>query len=420
MNESAKNALIGFFIIAASSLAIWMLLFLHPSVGDGKQKLQVRFSYINQVDVGTRVTYSGLPIGQVTHIEELPVEEMRGKVDSLGRIYVYQLTLAIDSGIKVYNSDTISLETSGLLGEKSIDITPRMPKKGKELALIGSNEILYAQSVSSIESAFSQVEKVGKQVTVTLDYINDFFEINSPTLTRGVVAIADSFQSASHLLETAEKRGMMDQTANLVDNLTDITAAINDPVALHATVQNIATISQAFADGSSDITQTLANLRALTTSGSVAMENFAKITGTIADGKGSIGRMIESDDFYLHVVSLMGKVDTLLNDVNHYGILFHLNKGWQRTRMQRMVALSDLSSPDQFKRYLNEEVDTVSTALARIELLLEKASDKGDKEKILQSDVFKRDFVELMQSVQNLDNILKLYTEQLVSPQGSQ
>jgi len=420
MNESAKNALIGFFIIAASSLAIWMLLFLHPSVGDGKQKLHVRFSYINQVDVGTRVTYAGLPIGQVTHIEELPVEQMRGKVDSLGRIYVYQLTLAIDSNIKVYNSDTISLETSGLLGEKSIDITPRMPKKGAELALIKPNEIVYAQSVSSIESAFSQVEKVGKQVTVTLDYINDFFEVNNPTLTRGVAAIADTFQSAGHLLETAEKRGMMDQTANLVDNLADITAAINDPVALHATVQNIATISQAFADSSGDITQALASLRELTSSGSVAMDNFAKITGKIAAGKGSIGRLIESDDFYLHVVSLMGKVDTLLNDVNHYGILFHLNKGWQRTRMQRMVALSDLSSPGQFKRYLNEEVDTVSTALARIELLLEKASQKEDKEKILQSDVFKRDFVELMQSVQNLDNILKLYTEQLASPQAAQ
>lgn len=419
MNESAKNALIGFFIIAAASLAIWMLLFLHPSVGDGKQKLHVRFSYINQVDVGTRVTYAGLPIGQVTHIKELPVTQMRGKVDPLGRIYVYELTLAIDSEIKVYRSDTISLETSGLLGEKSIDITPRMPKEGTSLALISPNQVLYAQSVSSIESAFSQVEKVGKQVTDTLSFVNNFFVENSATLTRGIAGIADTFESTGAMLAIAEKRGTMDQTANLIDNLSDITSAINDPVALHATVQNIATISQAFADGSSDISQTLTNLNLLTQNGAISMERLAQITTKISEGKGSIGKLLESDDFYLHVVSMMGKVDTLLNDVNHYGILFHLNKGWQRTRVQRMATLGEVSSPEQFKRYLNEEVDTVSTALARIELLLEKASKKGDKERILQSDVFKRDFVELMQSVQNLDGILKLYTEQLVSPEGA-
>jgi phospholipid/cholesterol/gamma-HCH transport system substrate-binding protein len=413
MNESAKNALIGFFIIAASSLVIWMLLFLHPSVGDGKQKLHVRFSYINQVDVGTRVTYSGLPVGQVTHIKELPVNSMRDHVDTLGRIYVYELTLAIDSDVKVYSSDTIHLETSGLLGEKSIDITPRLPQKGQALVEVQPGAILYAQSVSSIESAFSQVEKVGKKVTVTLDFINNFFDKNNAVLTRGIAGIADTFEASGRLLKVAEKRGLMDQTANLVDNLTDITAAINDPVALHALVQNIATISQAFADGSGDITQTLANLSRLTDSGTLAMDNIAQITETIASGKGSIGKLIESDDFYLHVVSMMSKVDTLLNDVNHYGVLFHLNKGWQRTRMQRASTLESLNSPQEFKRYLNQEVDTVSTALARIELLLEKASDKGSKEKILKSDVFKRDFVQLMQSVQNLDGILKLYTEEI-------
>lgn len=416
MNESAKNALIGFFIIAASSLAIWMLLFLHPSVGDGKQKLHVRFSYINQVAVGTRVTYAGLPVGQVAHIEELSAQEMRTKVDSLGRIYVYELTLAIDSTIKVYKSDTISLETSGLLGEKSIDITPKATKNGEPLVLIPAGQILYAQSVSSIESAFSQVEKVGKQVTETLDIVSTFFAQNSSNLSRGIEGIADTFESASHLLEVAEKRDMMDQTANLIDNLSDITAALNDPEALHAIVQNIATLSQTFAERSQELSQTIVNIDAMTADGAEAMKNFAQITGTIAAGKGTIGRFIESDDFYLNVVSMMGKVDTLLNDVNHYGILFHLNKGWQRTRMQRAQALSELSSPEQFKRYLNEEVDTVSTALARIQLLLEKAASKKDKEKILKSDVFKRDFVELMQSVQNLDTILKLYTEQLVEP----
>jgi phospholipid/cholesterol/gamma-HCH transport system substrate-binding protein len=420
MNESAKNALIGFFIIAAASLAIWMLLFLHPSVGNGDQKLNVRFSYIGQVAIGTRVTYAGRPIGQVTAIHEICDSRQVEKVDALGRLYVYQLTLAIDSGIKVYNSDVISLATSGLLGEKSIDITPKPPAPENKPVLVKPGAIIYAQSVSTIESAFNQFEKVGKQVTETLDYVNDFFAQSTADITKGVAAAAKTFQHTAALLEIAQDKHLVENTSNLVENLSDITAAANDPEAIHAIVNNIATISQTFAERSDEISQSIANFERLTRSGANASEDLAQIMQRVANGKGSIGRFLHSDDFYLNVVNMMGKVDTLLNDVNHYGVLFHLNKGWQRMRTSRAAALNELSSPGQFKEYLNQETDTVSTALARIELLLEKASSSEDREKILKSDVFKRDFVELMQAVQNLDDILKMYVQKLApEAQGS-
>jgi len=420
MNESAKNALIGFFIIAAASLAIWMLLFLHPSVGNGKQKLDVRFSYIGQVALGTRVTYAGRPIGQVIAINEICDSRKGEKVDALGRLYVYQLKLAIDSSIKVYKSDVISLATSGLLGEKSIDITPKLSPPEQKPVLIEKGAVLYAQSVSTIESAFNQFEKVGKQVTETLDYVNDFFAINSVNITRGVMGAADTFERAANMFGIAEKRHLVENTSSLIENLSDITASINDPEAIHAIVQNVATISQTLAEHSDDIGSAIGNFKEISTDAKSAMRDFAGIMQKVTAGQGSIGRFLESDDFYLNVVSMMGKVDTLLNDVNHYGVLFHLNKGWQRTRTQRASALSELSSPSQFKQYLNQETDSISTALARIELLLEKASAREDKEKILQSDVFKRDFVELMQAVQNLDDILKLYTQKLVPTPGAE
>jgi len=67
----------------------------------------------------------------------------------LGRIYFYQLVLKIDSRVKVYDTDEISIETSGLLGEKSIAITPKPAPKGITPTLITTQPI-YAESVDPL------------------------------------------------------------------------------------------------------------------------------------------------------------------------------------------------------------------------------------------------------------------------------
>ena len=66
---------------------------------------------------------------------------------------------------------------------------------------------------------------------------------------------------------------------------------------------------------------------------SIAMKNFKnascsvdQIAKDIASGKGTLGRLIKGDDLYFHVNAILGKIDILMNDINHYGILFHLSK----------------------------------------------------------------------------------------------
>ncbi len=63
MGEQQKNMLIGIFVLAACATIISIVLFLRPTVGDGKKTLYVRFSNINKITVGTRVTYAGKPVG---------------------------------------------------------------------------------------------------------------------------------------------------------------------------------------------------------------------------------------------------------------------------------------------------------------------------------------------------------------------
>ena len=50
------------------------------------------------------------------------------------------------------------------------------------------------------------------------------------------------------------------------------------------------------------------------------MKNINLITRDLSTGSGTLGRFLHTDDFYLRLNSLFGKAETLMNDVNHYGI----------------------------------------------------------------------------------------------------
>jgi len=124
--------------------------------------------------------------------------------------------------------------------------------------------------------------------------------------------------------------------------------------------------------------------------------------------------LITSDDLYLRILNITSKIDTLMNDVNHYGVLFQYDKHWQRTRKKRANLMTALNTPGEFKDYFEEEVDSINTALSRISMLLTQAEEKDEKVRIMNSECFKRDFVDLYKRVDGLSDSLKLYNEQLM------
>jgi phospholipid/cholesterol/gamma-HCH transport system substrate-binding protein len=148
-----------------------------------------------------------------------------------------------------------------------------------------------------------------------------------------------------------------------------------------------------------------------------ATHNIDIISADIANGCGTIGRLIKYDDMYMRMSSLMSKADTTLNDINHYGILFHLNKNWQRQRAQRITVLNALDNPSNFKSYFEKEVAEINTAMARLSMLIDKAELSPDREEILTNPQFHKDFRELLLQADTFSENLKLYNEQFTEAQ---
>ncbi len=397
MSERFKNVLIGGFVAGTLLITCLLVLFLRPHVGDGKQLLRVRFANVAGITKGTRVSYAGRPVGYIVAIA--PTGE--GRTDREGPIYAYELTLKVDSSVTVYTTDEIALRTTGLMGEKSISILPKPAAHARPV----TNEVLFAQTIDPFEATVNQVGRLAKQADETLRKFDTWFAQNETTLTHTLQSLDGTLTAASSLLFTADKEALvssLSHTTHLVnENLEAVRSSlVQDNLlgqfsALTAELQNTA---QGF---NQDGLQTLASLN--------------RISRNIADGTGTVGRFINQDDFYLRLSSLMSKGETLINTVNHHGLLFQYDKHWKKDQVRRANMLRSLETPDEFKAYFENEVDGINTSIGRLTELLERTSTFDERTRLAQTDSFQKDFAALLRMSQSLTDSIRLYNEGLVA-----
>lgn len=391
MINQAKNVLIGVFLMSAVAVVTFMLLFLRPSVGDESQILRVRFADIDKVTVGTRVTFAGNPVGEVVAIRELE-SARHERIARNGIIYVYELDLAVDSGVNVYNSDQISLRTSGLLGEKSVMINPEPPKPGEKLRLI-NNEIIYADETGSVEDTFREFKEVADRFDIALDmFIENLREI--------------------------QKNRIWDNLGVITQNVSDITTALNVPEDWSNTLNNIQDFSEDLLVLTGRADDTFTQIQDVLKNVDVIVSDSKEVIANVKAGQGSLGKLLVTDDVYLQLSSVLSKGETLMNDVNHYGVLFHLDKNWQRLRARRLNLMQTLRSPQEFSNYFNDEIDQISTSLSRVSMVLEETYDNCDPCALLNNPCFTKVFAELMRRISLLEEEIRMYNEQVIDSCG--
>jgi len=338
--------IIGLFVLIGSFLIVAIILFIQPSIGDGKQTLKVRFNNINGINVGTRVTYAGREIGEVSEIHQ--VRDARQKAsDHFGEVYPYILTLKIDSSYVIYSTDEIIFQTKGLLGERYIAIIPKAIKSKQLSKIVTSKDIMYADSTDLLESAMNEV-----------------------------AALSEKFEEVlNRVIQWIDKYG--DDLGSAVKSF-DVTIA--------------------------EAGKTLKDFNRLK-----IINDVKKITSDIAAGKGTLGRIISEDGLYLQVNAILTKTNTLLNDINQYGLMFQYNKQWQRRRVKLMSEADKIKNPKAFQMYMDQEIDQINTTLSRMNSLAE----QFDIESLANNRYFRCNFKELMQQLHDLQSRVDLYNQEL-------
>ena len=400
MTDRKKNILIGLFVAGALSIVVALVFFLKPTIGDGKKALSVRFTNIAGISVGTRVTFAGKPVGEVIHIKEL--KNAREHADERGRIYMYQLTLKLDSSVDVYSSDEIAIKTTGLMGEKSIAILPKAPFD--EPSHLVTDQVVYANSTDALENTFNQVTKVASRLETAVSRLDQWFNENQGYMTSALRSFDGAMGQIDGVLSIVDREKLLPairESADLLnENLTMVRSSLEDEQLLH----KIASLAENLDEA----------INLFNVDGASALRNLNQITRDISSGSGTVGRLIVGDDFYLRLASLMNKGEALMNDVNHYGLLFQYNKQWQKNRTRKANFLKALDTPQEFRNYFEGEIDSMTTSLGRLSELMDRAGEE-ERSQIVQSEAFKRDFASLMRQVQGLTDSLKIYNEGLIA-----
>jgi phospholipid/cholesterol/gamma-HCH transport system substrate-binding protein len=289
------------------------------------------------------------------------------------------------------------MQTSGLLGERSIAIVPKTPDKGITPEMITDKTPFYADSIDPLENTFNRLSDIGEKLNDTVDMVQTWFNDNGGKITLAV----DSFGSAMSEITTISR------TVNelqLIPQLKEGSSAITN------SMEKVdAALARLHQDGIFD------HLGPIASNLSNVSNSMDKICQSLVTGQGTMGKLMQGDDMYLRMTAIMSKLDTMMNDVNHYGVLFHLNKGWQRTRTKRAVAINALGNPTTFKTYFQTEIDQINTSMARISMLIDKAQ-MSDDQKVLENQNFKQNFAELMRQVEEMSSNLRLYNEKLSHP----
>ncbi|NGX55526.1 MAG: hypothetical protein KR126chlam2_01162 [Chlamydiae bacterium] len=378
MSDRFKEFWLGVFIIVSIAVIAWLLLFLRPSVGDAETELRVRFTNIQGIERGTRVTLAGKPVGEVKAVEEI-ADARKDFVDGEGNIYFYELILQVDSSVKVYNTDEIMFTTSGLLGEKSIGIIPKNPKRGQPPAYEITDDILYARSTDKLEETLGEILDVASSFETTMNKMGDLIDENREEVHDAVSSFAAASEEARELIAQANENNLATKMSDAAEKIDHLVTQATD----------------------ADLMNRLAQ----------SADQIRDVTAQIASGDGTMGRLIYDDGFYLQLSATMSRLETTLTDVNHYGLLFQYDKGWQRSRTSKMNRMQKLCTPCDFYNFFNDELNTISVALSRAAKAVESAECK---ELSIKNECFAERFRELLSKVENLESNLKLYSQKLV------
>lgn len=445
MLEKTKTLFIGLFVIAACSSVVWLLLFMHPSVGDMSQKLHVYFANVDRVSVGTRVTFAGRPVGEVLSISPL-VHARQMQPDADGHVYFYDVTLGLDKGVDVFSTDQVVLQTSGLMGERNIAILPApIPKGTNPINAIEQHLPLRGHSGDPMQETFVQLNNVADKVNKMMDTINDLIDKNRDDLSRtidnlekmvshldtaivrandldlvGTIQAAacnfgNAMQRTDTLLKTWEQENFADTVAKIACHVNHIAEAFDQPDQLHEIVQDISLLAKRLTTATESLGPALDSFsKAAATAENMACKG-SQILDHIVAGKGTVGHLLYDDALYMQMESSVDKVSVLMDDINQYGLLFHLNKSWQRERLQRINKLNDLSSASAFQSYFDTELDRISASVERLTALLDKASSEKAKKSLRRDPEVANAFGDLLRRVDTLEDTLRAYNQKLFS-----
>lgn len=308
MKKSRSDLLVGVVILTALvSLMVGIMWLKAYSFTQKMVDYTAVFSNIGGLQAGDPVAVNGLKKGSVSSIE---------LYGSLVAVY-----FKLEKDVPFTDSAIVTVKNIGLMGERKVEIslsdkgTLYEPNKGKNVRqyIKGRFDSGIAEALGMLgdfmQDASALVDSVSTLLSATLGSkeFRDFYD-------RTVIRLDTIVEIVDRILEHNDKK-----VDNIVNGLQKTTKNLDEIVSsnkkgINSIVLNTDSLTNRAADLMFDLDSLLDDLRS--------------ITGKIDTGSGTVAQLVNDSTTIDEVMNTVAKLDTLINEVQDYGLKLRVKLGF--------------------------------------------------------------------------------------------
>lgn len=285
MQQTVK---VGIFMAVALALLGWLILKVEDWTlfGAKGRRIDSVFDSVVGLDDKAAVRVAGVRIGRVDGIQ-LADGGRRARV-----------TLLLETELRLTEGSRAKIANQGLLGDKFVELVPG-PADAPELP---AGAILPGETPLGFDDAMAKIDEIGDSIQSALGGISGE--------GGGFGKLIESIQATAEELRAviAENRTSFGGTvknfetfsATLAEDLPRITAQLE---------RVLGQVDAVVAENRGDLTESISNIKELTSSVQRSVDNLNSITDKMARGEGTIGKLLNSDEAHNELIGALTSVE---------------------------------------------------------------------------------------------------------------
>ena len=317
------------------------------------------------------VRYAGVRVGVV---ENIALEDGRAKV-----------TLKLEPDVRIHRDAVFEVGSLGLMGEKYVNIRGG----NADAPWLENGGSVQGNAPTSIDQLVTAINSIGGDIKVITSSLRD--ATGADQEKNKIKDIVDNIDRLTSVLANTAESNQQDFTT-IIQNFRvisgDLKAIINSNQSdINSTISDLKTVVASLAETVPDISSnlkeitadlrilvksnqnnlddTITNLAAASEKLDTSMSNINDLTGKINRGEGSIGKLINTDDFHANLNTTLEDIDKTANELrgfiggfNDYRLYFGYRGEYLSDigETKSFVSLKVQPRPDKF--YLIEMVNS--------------------------------------------------------------
>lgn len=225
-----------------------------------------------------------------------------GRVDGIGLDGARaRVSLRLETPVELTEGTTANISTVGMLGEKYVELVlgpPGAPPLPEGAVLIGTAPMTFDQAMAKLNDVAESIQGVtgtlkgegGEESPLSRLITN--LEATSADIR---ALLADNRQQLNATIGNFERF-----SSTLATELPRLTAQIE---------RVLGQVDTLVAENRDNLKDSLANIRAATERAQASVDNMNQITGKIASGEGTVGKLVQDDEAHAQLMSALGSVE---------------------------------------------------------------------------------------------------------------